>query len=201
MFQGELFEQQHVVLEKLKSLLVDFFGGNIGNDGPTAPLNFVAENEKSTTSLHSTLHLNAGIEHVVAVTAIPDSSTSALPLGAPDALPSGLSLVFRVYGIDLLKSSDAPTKVPRVELQDMGPFITWKLGRTKFAAESLQKQAFKTSKALVPKKIKNVAYNGIGDQTGRIHNPLQDFGALQSRKTKALKKSKLDSPVVVVPHV
>lgn len=94
---------------------------------------------------------------------------------------------WRVYKISLKKSG---TKLPRVELQLMGPSIDMQLGRTRFAADQLMKTALKMPKELAPKKIKNIGTTPMGETVGRVHMQKQDFDNLQSRKVKALKKRK-----------
>lgn len=93
----------------------------------------------------------------------------------------------RVYKVSLKKSG---TKLPRVELELMGPSMDMKLGRTRFAPDELMKQALKVPKELAPKKTKNIETNALGETVGRIHMQKQDFDSLQSRKVKALKKRK-----------
>ena len=146
---------------------MDFFGGNVGTSIPSAALNTHQEH----TGLPS-IYLD-GLDYVISVTADAEDER----------------IHFRTYALTLYRSSDNQ-RLPRVELSNMGPFFTCKIGRTKYGAESLQKQAYKTPKALKTSKVKNVSYNGLGEQYGRIHNPVQDFSSLQTRKTKALKGSK-----------
>ncbi len=96
-------------------------------------------------------------------------------------------IYFRVYKILMKKSG---TKLPRVELELMGPSIDMKLGRVRAASDQLMKHALKVPKELAPKKVKNIATNALGETVGRIHMQKQDFDSLQSRKVKALKKRK-----------
>jgi ribosome production factor 2 len=42
---------------------------------------------------------------------------------------------------------------------------------------------------LQAKKKKNVEFNSLGDKLGRVHMDRQDFGQLQTRKMKALKRT------------
>lgn len=112
----------------------------------------------------------SGLETVIMVTADEDGK-----------------IYFRVYKINLKKSG---TKVPRVELELMGPSFDAKVGRTRFAPEQMMKQALKVPKELAPKKVKNVETNALGETMARIHMQKQDFDSLQSRKVKALKKRK-----------
>ena len=40
-----------------------------------------------------------------------------------------------------------------------------------------------------PKKVKNISYDTFGTKVGRVHMQRQDFGKLQTRKLKGLKRS------------
>jgi hypothetical protein len=70
-----------------------------------------------------------GVEHVISVT----------------ANPSGV-VHFRVYTVQLMKSGQ---RIPRVELQEMGPSIDFTLRRKVFANDDMMKQATR-----VPKELK-----------------------------------------------
>lgn len=117
----------------------------------------------------------AGLEHVITVTAGP--STSPTTPG---------KIYFRVYTIQLKKSG---TRLPRVELEEMGPSYDMTLRRTRFATADIVKQATLVPRELKPKKVKNIKTDEFGDQLGRIHMVKQDFGKLQTRKMKGLKDS------------
>lgn len=114
----------------------------------------------------------SGLESVIMVTADDDGK-----------------IYFRVYKISLKKSG---SKLPRVELELMGPSIDMKVGRTRFAADHLMNQALKMPKELAPQKVKNISTTALGETVGRIHMQKQDFDSLQSRKVKALKKRKVE---------
>ncbi|RKO91863.1 Brix domain-containing protein [Blyttiomyces helicus] len=115
-----------------------------------------------------------GIEHVISITA--DGTTTS------DGLKK---LYFRVYAINLKKSG---TRLPRVELDEMGPRVDFVLRRSRLADAETMKQATRIPKELVPKKQKNIEYDPIGDKLGRIHLGKQDLTKLQTRKIKGLKR-------------
>jgi ribosome production factor 2 len=119
------------------------------------------------------VHLR-GLEHVIVVSAAPKSPSEKTG-----------RIFFRVYTIHLKKSG---TKLPRVELEEMGPSIDFHIGRTRFAPDELMKQALRVPPELKPKKVKNVERDELGDQFGRIHMERQDFSKLQTRKMKGLKR-------------
>lgn len=112
----------------------------------------------------------SGLESVISLTALPDR------------------LLFRVYRI-VLKKSDT-RDVPLVELQLMGPSIDFVVGRTRFAAPELMKQALRVPKELKPKKVKNVSTTSLGQTLGRVHVGDQKLDKIQTRKLKGLKNKR-----------
>ncbi|CAG8613673.1 17823_t:CDS:2 [Cetraspora pellucida] len=128
----------------------------------------------------------SGLEYVISITATGSITSS------DNTVPSTFDgkIFFRVYTIQMTKSGQ---KVPRVELEDMGPNYEFKFRRTRFAKEEVYKIATKIPKTLKPKKVKNVGVNEIGDKVGRIHVGRQDLGKLQTRKMKGLKRMSEDN--------
>ncbi|RKP24210.1 Brix-domain-containing protein [Syncephalis pseudoplumigaleata] len=85
----------------------------------------------------------------------------------------------------------APNKMGRVFLRvytEMGPSMDFTIRRTQFAPDELMKQALRVPAEIKKKKVKNVEHDELGDQFGRIHMERQDFGQLQTRKMKGLKR-------------
>ncbi|XP_049765781.1 ribosome production factor 2 homolog [Schistocerca serialis cubense] len=109
-----------------------------------------------------------GLEHVIMFTAVEDK------------------LYFRSYRILLKKSG---TRIPRVEVEEVGPSVDFKLRRVKLASDDLFKLSCKKPKELKVKKVKNISEDAFGTQHGRIHVPKQNIGKLQTRKMKGLKKT------------
>merc|ERR1712183_450512 len=103
----------------------------------------------------------AGIEHVLQFTAVDNK------------------VLLRSYRIILKKSG---TRIPRVELEEIGPSMDVKIRRTKLASEDLMKRARRQPKQLKVTKVKNVSKDVFGSKLGRIHMTKQDFGKLQLRK-------------------
>ncbi|XP_042234809.1 ribosome production factor 2 homolog [Homarus americanus] len=95
-------------------------------------------------------------------------------------------VLFRSYKILLKKSG---TRIPRVELEEIGPSMTLQIRRNKFASEDLMKRACRQPKQLKANKVKNVSKNVFGTKLGRVHMTKQDMGKLQTRKMKGLKKA------------
>jgi ribosome production factor 2 len=71
-----------------------------------------------------------GLEHVISVTA--------------DPLVPG-RIHFRVFLVRLMKAAG---RVPRVELEEMGPRFVWRIGRTRLADADVWKTATKVSRTL-----------------------------------------------------
>ncbi|KZF23817.1 Brix-domain-containing protein [Xylona heveae TC161] len=93
----------------------------------------------------------------------------------------------RVY---LIRTKRSGQKLPRVEIEEMGPRMDFRVGRVKEADESMMKDALRKPKGLEPKSKKNVETDIVGDKVGRIHLGKQDLGELQTRKMKGLKRSR-----------
>ena len=157
------------------------------------------------------VNLSGGLEYVISLTLTPSSSPLKTPAAGgnesvvpllKDVEEKTLLLYFRVYAIRLKKSGQ---KLPRVELEEMGPAINWTLKRTKFAPDDVWRQATRVPKPLrvispllsntfnQVKKVKNVEKNEMGDEIGRVHMQKQDLTELQTRKMKALKLQKQSS--------
>ncbi|XP_026748884.1 ribosome production factor 2 homolog [Galleria mellonella] len=95
-------------------------------------------------------------------------------------------IYLRSYRILLKKSGQ---RTPRVELEEIGPSIDFKLRRTKLAADDLYKEACKIPKEAKTGVKKNISRDAFGSKLGRIHIGKQDIGKLQTRKMKGLKKT------------
>ncbi|XP_063934773.1 ribosome production factor 2 homolog [Zophobas morio] len=96
-------------------------------------------------------------------------------------------LYFRTYAIVLKKSG---TRIPRVELELIGPNMDLKIRRTCFAPLALMKQALKKPKILNQPKKKSISNDDFGNKIARLHLEKQDFSKLQTRKMKGLKRKK-----------
>ncbi|XP_028178697.1 ribosome production factor 2 homolog [Ostrinia furnacalis] len=110
-----------------------------------------------------------GLEHVLSFTATDDGM-----------------IYLRSYRILLKKSGQ---RTPRVELEEIGPSIDFKLRRTKLAANDLFKEACRIPREAKTGVKKNISRDAFGSKLGRIHMGKQDIGKLQTRKMKGLKKT------------
>lgn len=117
----------------------------------------------------------AGLQHIIALSVgeIEDPNSSQLPL-----------LHFRVYKLKTFKSGQ---KVPRVEVDEIGPRFDFKIGRRVTPAPEVEKDAYAKPKQLQAKVKKNVSTDFMGDKVAQIHLGKQDLAKLQTRKMKGLK--------------
>ncbi|KAJ3048388.1 rRNA-binding ribosome biosynthesis protein rpf2 [Rhizophlyctis rosea] len=118
----------------------------------------------------------SGLEHVISITAVGGTEGNK-------------RIHMRVFTVHLKKSG---TKLPRVELEEMGPSIDFVLRRYRLADKETWKMATKVPKQVKEKKEKNIEFDDIGDKFGRVHMGKQDLGKLQTRKMKGLKRAATD---------
>ncbi|MCJ1485871.1 rRNA-binding ribosome biosynthesis protein rpf2 [Schaereria dolodes] len=81
-------------------------------------------------------------------------------------------------------------KLPRVEVEEIGPRLDFRLGRVRDADEGSLKEAMKKAKGMEARPKKNVETDVVGDKIGRIHLGRQDLKELQTRKMKGLKRDR-----------
>merc|ERR1712137_1069923 len=96
-------------------------------------------------------------------------------------------ILFRQYMVKLLKSG---TRIPRVELVEVGPSFDCTLRRSKFASSDLMREALRVPPQLQGKKKKNKETNLFGDKLGTIHMERQDLDSLDSPDLRQTKKEK-----------
>jgi len=111
-----------------------------------------------------------GLDHVISLTA-----------------PGNGTIQFRHYAIIMKKSA---TRIPEVELQEIGPSIDFIWRRSQWGAESLRREALQKPKILNPTKQKNVSRNKFQDKTGKVHVKPQQLERVHNnvKKPKALRK-------------
>lgn len=93
----------------------------------------------------------------------------------------------RWYKIRTMKSGQ---KLPRVELDEVGPTFDFRVGRVQEADDAVMNEAMKQGKRPneLEKTKKNISMDLIGDKIGRVHLGKQDLSGLQTRKMKGLKR-------------
>jgi ribosome production factor 2 len=171
-FSSELFDT-HPRFIQLKSLLLDFFNGEVIDS-----------------------ICLAGLNHIISVTLGPTPSdlTTTTPGAASSASTGSLPKIhIRTYTLRLLSSG---VKTPRVELTPMGPNLDLILRRHQDADPDMLKAALKKPKLKkqdvekgLGKKRKNMEVDEMGDLRGRIHVAKQDLSQLQRKKVKGLRGS------------
>lgn len=171
-FASELFDT-HPRFIQLKSMLLDFFASEV-IDG---------------------IHLS-GVEHVISVQLAPTpagvSAATVIP-GAVDTAETLPKVHLRTYTVNLTSSG---TRIPRVELEPMGPSFDFTLRRHQQPDPEVWKQAMKRPKLKkqdvekgLGKRKKNMEVDEMGDLRGRLHLGKQDLSKLQTRKMKGLKQA------------
>lgn len=121
-----------------------------------------------------------GLQYIVSFTAEEESSASS------DVKPA---IHMRVY---LIRTKRSGQKLPRVEVDEIGPRMDFRVGRMREADQAMLKEAMKTPRGLEERTKKNVTTDTMGDKIGRVHLGKQDLSGLQTRKMKGLKRSRLD---------
>ena len=94
---------------------------------------------------------------------------------------------FRCFRILLKKSG---SRIPRVELEEIGPMFDLNLRRFKLASNDLYKLSMRQPQALRPKKVKNVDVSALGTTFGRIHMERQDYGKLAVKQIRSMKQDR-----------
>ncbi|KAL6927962.1 hypothetical protein ACO0SA_004585 [Hanseniaspora valbyensis] len=111
------------------------------------------------------------------------------------------NVLFRVYKIRSYKSSNGSVinsntgkLLPRIELEEIGPRLDFKVGREQLPSADMQKEALKKPRQAYGannannfRVQKNIEMDVMGDKLGRIHMGKQDLSGLQTRKMKGLK--------------
>lgn len=90
----------------------------------------------------------------------------------------------------LIKTKRSGQRLPRVEVEEMGPRMDFRVGRIQEAEEALNKEAMKRARTSAERPKKNISTDIVGDKVGRIHVGKQDLKELQTRKMKGLKRSR-----------
>jgi len=127
----------------------------------------------------------AGLQYVLFIAAGETNATST-DMNEPGNKPV---IHLRWYRVRTLRSTTP--KVPRVELDQIGPSFDFRVGRFKFADEGVMREAMKHGRRPNEARTKkNIETDTMGDKLGRIHLGKQDLSELQTRKMKGLKRGR-----------
>ncbi|KAG8169361.1 hypothetical protein KVR01_000106 [Diaporthe batatas] len=152
-----------------KSMLTDFFAGERGPGSDKVDVE--------------------GLQYVVVVSADEAEATTNTALG--DGSVSKPAIHLRSY---LIQTKRSGQRLPRVEVEEMGPRMDFRVGRMREPEEAMLKEAMRRTKKGEEKTKKNVTVDSMGDKLGRVHMGKVDLSALQTRKMKGLKRSRGDEP-------
>ncbi|ORY81934.1 Brix domain-domain-containing protein [Protomyces lactucae-debilis] len=116
------------------------------------------------------------LQHIMVLTHADSSDSSILP-----------PVQLRVY---LIKAHKSGQKLPRVELEEMGPSFDLRMRRLQLPDEGMLKLAMKRPTKQVAKTKKNIQTDEMGDKVAQIHIGKQELDKMQTRKFKGLKRSR-----------
>ncbi|OAP63635.1 hypothetical protein AYL99_02862 [Fonsecaea erecta] len=129
----------------------------------------------------------AGLQYLLMIAA-GESSSSSGDLNDPANKPV---LHLRWYRVRTMRSNSP--KIPRVELDPIGPSFDFRVGRFHEADAAVMKDALKHGRRPNEARTKkNIETDLVGDKIGRVHLGKQDLSALQTRKMKGLKRNRDD---------
>jgi ribosome production factor 2 len=126
------------------------------------------------------------LQHIMVLSHTDSSDSSILP-----------PVQLRVY---LIKAHKSGQKLPRVELEEMGPSFDFRMRRLQLPDEGVLKLAMKRPTKQVAKTKKNIETDEMGDKVAQIHVGRQELDKLQTRKFKGLKRSRDDDEDSIDEH-
>jgi ribosome production factor 2 len=121
----------------------------------------------------------SGLDHLIVFT------VANVPISGTDV--SQTLLHQRTYFCQLKKTAQSQVPVPA--LQNCGPDLDYRLGRTQWAEPDLYKAARVLPSGLKRKKTKNQSTNLFGERIGRLHLSKQNVETMGGRKVKALRRA------------
>lgn len=130
------------------------------------------------------------LRYIIQFSALEPAQSENFQMGTNKPLPT---IHLRTY---LLSTKRSGQKLPRIELEEMGPRLDLSVGRIRTPDDDMLKQALASAKKTEPRTKKNISMDTMGDTIGRIHTGKQDLSKMQTRKMKGLKRDKYDADVV-----
>lgn len=125
-----------------------------------------------------------GLQYVVSITA--DEET---PSAGADLVEVKPRIHLRTY---LIRTKRSGQRLPRIEVDEMGPRMDFRVGRVRIPDQAALKEAMRKPRGTEEKTKKNITTDAMGDKIGRVHLGKQDLADLQTRKMKGLKRSRAD---------
>lgn len=140
----------------------------------------------------------AGIDQVVVVSALEGVAPKA---GADSNTPPGISV--KRFKVKMVKSG---SRLPRVELDEIGPSFRLDLDRTKDPDRERWKAAIKVPKENKTKKVKNISKDYMGKRRAKIHMGKQDYDQIHTvhhgeAKRKKAKDAEREAPIKIEKRV
>merc|ERR1719174_1732151 len=83
------------------------------------------------------------------------------------------------------------SRLPHVDLEEIGPSFSMELDRTKDPDRDQWKQAIKVPKEVKTKKVKNISKNSMGKRDARIHLGKVDYDQIHTAFHGEAKRKKL----------
>ena len=151
-----------------KSMLLDFFRGVGGS---------VEDGGKMDVE---------GLEYIVSITCQEPSTTPGASITSTDPAAKP-TIRLRAYCIRTKRSGG---KLPRIEVDEVGPRMDFRIGRSRQPDPHVLKLALKKAKIAEERTKKNISTDAMGDKLGRIHLGKQDMSDMALRKFKGLKRSR-----------
>ncbi|KAL1870301.1 hypothetical protein VTK73DRAFT_2676 [Phialemonium thermophilum] len=159
-----------------RSLLLDFFRGDGGHG-----------EKVDVEGLQYVICISA--EEPNSVTAAAAATTNGTTAANGSTVDPGSKPVLRLRAY-LIRTKRSGQKLPRVEVEEMGPRMDFRLGRVREADPATLKEALKKARTNEERTKKNISTSSMGDKLGRVHLGKQDLGELQTRKMKGLKRGR-----------
>jgi len=113
---------------------------------------------------------------------------SAAEGNPPAAASAAKSITVKRFRLKMAKSG---SRLPRVELEEIGPSFKMELDRTKDPDRERWKQAIKVPKEVKVLKVKNIKKDYMGKRRARIHLGKQDFDQIHTVHHGESKRKKL----------
>lgn len=124
-----------------------------------------------------------GLEQVI----VCSTMEGPAPKGGGPSLPPPITV--KRFKLKMTKSG---SKLPHVEIEEIGPSFVMELDRTKDPDRERWKQSIKVPKELKIKKVKNMSKDSMGKRKARIHTGKQDFDQIHTVHHGKSKKEKLN---------